>query len=102
MNEKKIEGLLGMAQRAGKTASGDVAIRKAIASGQAAMLLVAKDASERTREALMKEAAGKNIPAHAILTKDMLGQCLGKAYRASVVLLDEGFAKALEKELSDR
>ena len=102
MNEKKIEGLLGMAQRAGKTASGDVAIRKAIASGQAAALIVAQDVSERTKESLLKEASEKNIPVHAILTKDTLGQGLGKEYRAAVALLDKGFAKALEKELRDR
>lgn len=99
MKEKKIEGLLGMAQRAGKTASGDVAIRKAIASGQAAALLVAEDVSERTRASLQKEATEKKIPFYAILTKDVLGRCLGKEVRAAVALLDQGFAKALEKEL---
>ena len=99
MDEKKIEGLLGMAQRAGKTASGDVAIRKAIASGQAAALVVAEDVSERTKEAVMKEASKEKIPVYAILAKDTLGQCLGKEYRAAVALLDKGFAKALEKEL---
>ena len=40
MEAKKIEGLLGMAQRAGKTASGEFAIRKAIAAGKVKALIL--------------------------------------------------------------
>ena len=99
MEEKKIEGLLGMAQRAGKTASGEFAIQKAIASGKVKALVVAEDASGRFKETMMKEAAAKGIPVYMRLTKDALGQCLGKEYRAAAAILDEGFAKALEEKL---
>ena len=99
MEEKKIEGLLGMAQRAGKTASGEFAIQKAIAAGKVKALIVAKDASGRFKETMMKEAAEKSIPVYTWLTKDELGRCLGKEYRAAAALLDEGFAGALGKKL---
>ena len=99
MEVKKIEGLLGMAQRAGKTASGEFAIQKAIAAGKVKALIVAEDASERFRETMMKEAAAKSIPVYTRLTKDELGRCLGKEYRAAAALLDEGFAKALGEKL---
>ena len=95
MEDKKIEGLLGMAQRPGKTASGEFAIQKAMAAGQVKALVVAEDASERFRETILKEAAAKDIPVYTRLTKDALGRCLGKEYRAAAALLDEGFAKAL-------
>ena len=99
MDEKKIEGLLGMAQRAGKTASGEFAIQKAMAAGRVKALIVAEDASERFKETMMKEAAAKGVPVYTRLTKEELGQCLGKEYRAAVALLDEGFAKKLGEKL---
>lgn len=99
MEDRKIEGLLGMAQRAGKTASGEFAIQKAIASGKVKALLVAEDASGRAKETMMKEAAAKGIPVYTLLTKEALGQCLGKEYRAAAAILDEGFAEALEKKI---
>ena len=102
MEAKKIEGLLGMAQRAGKTASGEFAIQKAIAAGRVKALIVAEDASNRFRETMMKEAAAKGIPVYTRLTKDELGQCLGKEYRAAAAILDEGFAEALGKKLQPK
>lgn len=99
MGPQKIEGLLGMAQRAGKLASGEGAVLRAIASGQAAAVIVASDASGRAREELMLAAGGKGIPVHSAFTKEMLGRCLGKEYRAAAALLDKGFAKALDERM---
>ena len=65
----------------------------------AAALLLAEDASERTRETLSATARAKNIAAHVLLTKEELGHCLGKSERAAAVLLDKGFAKLLEERL---
>ena len=95
MDMQKIEGLLGMAQRAGKMVSGEFAVGKAISSGKAAALIVASDASERSKETLIRAAETKGIPVYSMFTKEMLGQCLGKGYRAAAALLDKGFAKAL-------
>ncbi len=99
MDREKIVGLLGMAQRAGKIASGDVAIRKAMAAGKARALILAGDASERLRETLTHEAEAAGLPVYTVLTKEELGQCLGKEYRAAAALLDKGFAKTLEERL---
>ena len=70
-----------------------------IAAGKVKALIVAEDASERFKETMMKEAAAKGIPVYTRLTKDALGQCLGKEYRAAAAILDEGFAKALGEKL---
>ena len=91
MDLQRLEGLLGMAQRAGKMVSGELAARKAIASGQAAAVIVAEDASERTKETLRREAGAKQIPVYDLFTKEMLG----KEYRAVAALLDKGFARTL-------
>ena len=47
-----------------------------------------------------KISAEKNIPLVQILTKESLGQCLGKDFRAVAAILDEGFTKSIEKLLS--
>ena len=99
MEKKKIQGLLGMAQRAGKVASGDFAVQKALSSGQAKALLIAEDVSDRTRETLLGFAREKGVAVYVLLTKAELGYCLGKEARASAVLLDKGFAKRLEERL---
>ena len=97
MDLQKIEGLLGMAQRAGKIVSGDFAVQKAIASGKAAALIVAADVSERAKETVLREAEQKGIPAYNLFTKEMLGQCL--EYRAVAALMDRGFAKTLDERV---
>ena len=99
MDAQKIAGLLGMAQRAGKMVSGEVAVQKAIASGQAAALIVAADISERARETVLREAEARGMPVYNIFTKEMLGRCLGKEYRAVAALMDKGFAKTLAEKV---
>ena len=99
MDERKITGLLGMAARAGKAVSGDFAVEKAIFSGRATAVILAKDASDRTRDAVLQKCAERSIPVYDILDKEKLGRCLGKGTRAVSALLDTGFTKALEKEL---
>ena len=99
MDLQKIEGLLGMAQRAGKIVSGEFAVQKTIASGKAAALIVAADVSERARETVLREAEQKGIPVYNLFTKEMLGRCLGKEYRAVAALMDRGFAKTLDERV---
>ena len=98
-DEQKMEGLLGMAQRAGKAVSGELAIEKALASGRAEAIVVAADASDRAKEKIKKEAEAHGVPVYVLLTKEALGRCLGKEYRAMAALLDKGFAKTLEERL---
>ena len=99
MDKQKIMGLLGMAQRAGKVVSGDFPVQKALSSDTAAALLIAEDASERTRATLSAMAGEKGVAVYVLLTKEELGHCLGKSERASAVLSDKGFAKLLEERL---
>ncbi|MBP5200270.1 MAG: ribosomal L7Ae/L30e/S12e/Gadd45 family protein [Schwartzia sp.] len=99
MDLQKIEGLLGMAQRAGKIVSGELAVEKAIASGQAAAVVMAANVSERTRESVLRATERKGVPVYSLFTKEMLGRCLGKEYRAVAALIDKGFAKTLEERV---
>ena len=48
MNDKVIS-LLGLAERAGKIASGEFAAEKAVKTGKARLIIVAEDASDNTK-----------------------------------------------------
>lgn len=99
MAKGRVEDLLSMAQRAGKVASGDFAVRKALAEGQAVLLLIAANAAEDTKEEYERLAQRYQVKMQPCLTKESLGHCLGKEYRAVAVLLDRGFSEALEKRI---
>ena len=95
MNELKFKNLLGLAQRARLLVSGNFQVNEALQAGQVKMLIVTTDASERTFEDYKKIAAEKNLPLIHGLTKDSLGQCLGKGSRTVAAVLDDGFKNKL-------
>lgn len=101
MKDEKIVNLLSMAQRAGKVASGEFAVEKALAAKQAALLLVAADAAESTKANCEAAAARQGIKVYYVLSREALGHCLGKEFRSSAALLDKGFSKALEQRILD-
>jgi ribosomal protein L7Ae-like RNA K-turn-binding protein len=101
MNNKRIISLLGMAQKAGKLASGEFAAEKAVKAGKAKLLLIADDSSETTKKAYKDMAAYYQVQLYEILSKQELGESIGKVQRAAVAVLDTGFSKALLKLLSE-
>ena len=99
MGKGRMDNLLSMAQRAGKVVSGDLAVQKALTAGQARLLILATDASDDTRKKYGNLARQQKVKVVEGLTKDALGHCLGKEYRAVAALLDRGFSEALEKRI---
>lgn len=97
INEQKIFNLLSMAQRAGRIASGDFAVAKAVQGKNARLLLVAKDASEETKKRYQQMAAGAEIEIFYLGDRELLGHCIGKDFRAAAAVLDAGFANAIAK-----
>ena len=100
MNEKKLFSLFGLAQKAGKIASGDAKVQKTVKAGQAKLLIVAKDASEPTQKSYRDMANFYQVNLIAAFTKQELGLSVGKGERAALVVVDEGFSKAICKEFN--
>lgn len=98
-NDQKMMNLLSMAQRANKLLSGEFAVEKTVPTGKVKLLLVAADASEASKKQYTDMAAAYDVPLYTVLTKDELGQCIGKAHRAVAAVLDKGFSNALKKLL---
>ena len=89
---------LGLAQKAGKAASGDFAVRAALKSGQVQLLLVAADAVPNSKKDMHYLAEVMEVPVLEALTRAELGHAIGKAQRTAVAILDSNFANMLLKK----
>ena len=102
MNHKtdgKILSLFGLAARAGRIASGEFQTENAVKSGTACFVVVAEDASDNTKKLFHDKCSFYKVPLVILGTKEELGHAIGKEYRASLAILDEGFAKAVMKKI---
>lgn len=97
MNELKLKNLLGLAQRARLLVSGNFPVEEALKAGQVKAIILTTDASTNTAQLFEKISAEKSLPLYRALTKETLGQCLGKDSRTVAAVLDAGFAKSIEK-----
>ncbi|WP_099469033.1 L7Ae/L30e/S12e/Gadd45 family ribosomal protein [Konateibacter massiliensis] len=97
--QNKIFSLIGLATRAGKIASGEFSTEKAVKSGGASLVIIAGDASDNTKKMFSNMCTYYKVPLYFFGAKDSLGHAMGKEVRASLAVLDEGFAKAIVKQL---
>ena len=70
-----------------------------IKSGAAALVIVASDASENTKKMFRDMCGFYEVPIYFYGDKDTLGHAMGKEFRASLAILDEGFAKGIRKHM---
>lgn len=101
MTKQKLQNLLGLAQKAGKVVSGEIAIEKSIKYGQAKLMILAEDASVASKKNYLYLADIYKLPYYEKLTKQELGTSIGKHDRSAIIVLDDGFAQAVLKILND-
>ena len=99
MQQDRILSMLGLAVKAGKVTSGEFSTEKAVKSGTAFLVLVSEEASDNTRKMFRNMCSFYQVPMYIYASKEALGHAIGKQFRASVAVLDEGFAKCLDKKL---
>jgi ribosomal protein L7Ae-like RNA K-turn-binding protein len=88
--------------KAGKCASGEYMTESETKSGKAYLVVVAADASENTKKKFRDMCKFYKVPICFYGDKDTLGHAMGKEFRASLAILDEGFATGIQKELKNR
>lgn len=98
--DKKILSLFGLAARAGRIASGEFQTETAVKAGTAHLVVVAEDASENTKKLFHDKCSFYKVPVITLGTKEELGHAIGKEFRASLAILDEGFAEAVRNKLN--
>lgn len=101
MKQDKLLAMLGLAQKAGKIASGEFSTEKSVKSGKAHLVIVADDASDNTKKMFSNMCEYYKVPIYFLKDKDTLGHCIGKEFRASLSVNDAGFAKTIQKNVND-
>lgn len=101
MNEDKFLSLLGLAQKAGKLVSGELAVEKAVRAGKAKVVIIAQDSSEGTKKNYRDLTAYYKVVLYEGLSKQQLGLAIGKAGRAAIAITDTGFCKSIIKEFTE-
>ena len=99
MSQNKVLSLISLATKAGKTASGEFCTEKEVKTGRAALVIVAADASDNTKKKFQNMCDFYEVPICFYKDKDTLGHAMGKEFRASLAVFDEGFAKGIMKQL---
>lgn len=101
MKQNKILSVLGLATRAGRVKSGEFSTEQAVKTFEAELVLVAEDASDNTKKMFRNMCSFYEVPLYIHSTKEELGAAIGKQFRASVAVCDQGFADLLEKRLEE-
>ena len=96
-NRQQLYFALGLAQKAGKVLSGDMAVAEGIKQGKVKLLLVAEDASDKSKSKLAYYCKEYNVKMLETLTRSELGLAMGKAPRAAAAIVDENFVKMILK-----
>lgn len=96
----RVLSMLGLAAKAGKIESGEFSTEKAVKKGFGQLVIVAEDASDNTKKMFRNMCEYYKVPMVIFGTKEELGHWIGKAYRASICILDEGFAKSVLKKIN--
>ena len=91
--------MISLATKAGKTVSGEFCTEKEVKCGTAELVIVATDASENTKKKFQNMCEFYEVPIYFYGDKDTLGHAMGKEFRASLAVLDVGFAKGIRKHL---
>ena len=99
LKSSKALSLVSLATKAGKTASGEFCTEKEVKTGMAELVIVAEDASANTKKKFKNMCDFYEVPIYFYGDKDTLGHAMGKEFRATLAILDEGFAKEIMKQM---
>ena len=99
MQNDKVLSMLGIAAKSGNVVSGEFSTEKAVKSGQAYLVIVSSEASENTKKSFFNMTDFYHVPCYCYGSKENLGRCIGKEFRASLAVVDENLAKAVESKL---
>ena len=88
-----------MARRAGKVSFGTESSKDTIEKKKAKLIIVAQDASDRTKKNFENLSREHLIPMRITGTIDDLSKSIGQINKAVIVVKDENFAKEIIKRI---
>lgn len=99
MRQYKVLSLLGIAMKGRNLLSGEFQTLEAVKKGSAMLVIIAEDASDRTRKLFTDKCSFYKVPVICFGTMQELGQAIGKDLRSSLGVCDAGLADAIIKQL---
>lgn len=93
--EEKVYGYLGLAARGRRLLSGEFSCENAVRDGKARLVVLAGDASGNTKKKFQNMCEYYQVPLCFVGDRAALGAAIGRSFRASAAVTDEGLAKAI-------
>lgn len=100
INKDKILGLLGLSARAGKVIFGTDACIEYVNKNKIKLLLIAEDASDRTKLKFNEIAKDTQIPIYELGSIDEISKSIGKRNKAIIGITDINFSKEIIKRIN--
>jgi len=97
LTNKKILGLLGLASRARKIVYGADSTLIEIKKNKVKLVIIAEDASERTKNKFAESAKNYDVPVILCGTIDDLSKAIGKQNKAIIGVKENNIATEIEK-----
>lgn len=101
MKPDKVLSMLSIAAKSGSIASGEFSTEKAVKEGRAYLVIVASDASENTQKMFRNMTDFYEVPMYLYGDKETLGHFIGREFRASLAVTNEGLARSIEDKLKN-
>lgn len=99
MKPDKVLAMLSIAAKSGSVSSGEFSTEKAVKEGKAYLVIVAGDASDNTKKMFENMTDFYEVPMYIYSDKVTLGHYIGKEFRASLAVVNEGLARSIEDKL---
>ena len=97
MTNKKILGLIGLSAKARKVSFGADSVEIQAQKGKLSLLIIAEDASERTKDKFNKISKQYNIPIEIHGKIEELSKAIGKNNKAILGIEDINLSKEIQK-----
>ena len=95
----RVLSMIGIAAKSGNVVSGEFSTEKAVKTGSAFLVIVSEEASKNTKKHFTDMTSFYEVPIYFYGDKESLGRAIGKEFRASLAIVDENLAKAVETKL---
>ena len=101
MHNDPVLSMIGIAAKSGNVVSAEFSTEKAVKTRHAYLVIVSAEASGNTKKSFCNMTDFYHVPCYCYGSKEALGRCIGKEFRASLAVTDENLAKAVEKKLKE-
>ena len=95
IDQNKVNGLLGLASRAGKIVCGSDAVEEAICRKKVKLVIIVNDSSEKTKEKFTNICVKNEIKYEIYGNIEFNSKAIGKSNKAIIGISDNNFANAI-------